>query len=133
MLVQTDVTPRVELENKLADLTDAQVRGKVSGLNFMLRMSLGPIRPLHSTHPHTPALTPPPCIQLSMLEELFPRHIIEHMLARDPGSRGTKERNLKGLANMHDKVMVLFCDVVGFTTMSKDVEASEVGAGWWMC
>ncbi|GAX81027.1 hypothetical protein CEUSTIGMA_g8462.t1 [Chlamydomonas eustigma] len=71
MLVQTDVTPRVELENKLADLTDAQ---------------------------------------LSMLEELFPRHIIEYMLAREP-SRGN--RNLRGLANMHDKVMVLFCDVVG--------------------
>ena len=62
MLVQTDVTPRVELENKLADLTDAQ---------------------------------------LSMLEELFPRHIIEYMLARDP-SKGN--RNLRGLANMHDKV-----------------------------
>ena len=28
---------------------------------------------------------------------------------------------------MHDKVMVLFCDVVGFTSMSKEVEASMVG------
>ena len=65
--------------------------------------------------------------QLSMLEELFPRHIIEHMLAREPTTRGpTRERDLKGLANQHDKVMVLFCDIVGFTTMSKDVEASEV-------
>lgn len=86
MLVQTDVTPRVELENKLADLTDAQ---------------------------------------LSMLEQLFPRHIIEYMLARVPGRGG---RNLRDLANTHDKVMCLFCDVVGFTSMSKEVEPSQVCA-----
>jgi len=84
MLVQTDVTARVELENKLADLTDAQ---------------------------------------LSMLEQLFPRHIIEYMLARVP-NKG--DRNLRDLANMHEQVMVLFCDVVGFTSMSKEVEPSEV-------
>lgn len=84
MLVQTDVTPRVELENKLADLTDAQ---------------------------------------LSMLEQLFPRHIIEYMLARLPTKVG---KNIKGLANNHEKVMVLFCDVVGFTSMSKEVEPSAV-------
>jgi hypothetical protein len=62
MLVQTDVTPRVELENKLADLTDAQ---------------------------------------LSMLEQLFPRHIIEYMLARVPSKGG---RNLRDLANTHEQV-----------------------------
>lgn len=84
MLVQTDVTPRVELENKLADLTDAQ---------------------------------------LSMLEQLFPRHIIEYMLARVPSK---VSRNLRGLANTHEQVMVLFCDVVGFTSMSKEVEPSQV-------
>lgn len=84
MLVQTDVTPRVELENKLADLTDAQ---------------------------------------LSMLEQLFPRHIIEYMLARVPSRGG---RNLRDLANTHEQVMVLFCDVVGFTSMSKEVEPSQV-------
>ncbi len=71
MLVQTDVTPRVELENKLADLTDAQ---------------------------------------LSMLEQLFPRHIIEYMLAGVPSKTS---RNLRDLANTHDRVMVLFADVVG--------------------
>lgn len=65
MLVQTDVTPRVELENKLADLTDAQ---------------------------------------LSMLEQLFPRHIIEYMLARLPTKVG---KNIKGLANNHEKVRAL--------------------------
>ncbi len=64
MLVQTDVTPRVELENKLADLTDAQ---------------------------------------LSMLEQLFPRHIIEYMLARVPGGRGTRD-HLRTLANTHEQV-----------------------------
>jgi hypothetical protein len=64
MLVQTDVTARVELENKLADLTDAQ---------------------------------------LSMLEQLFPRHIIEYMLARVP-NKG--DRNLRDLANMHEQVWV---------------------------
>lgn len=64
MLVQTDVTARMELENKLADLTDAQ---------------------------------------LSMLEQLFPRHIIEYMLARVP-NKG--DRNLRDLANMHEQVCV---------------------------
>ncbi|KAG1680943.1 hypothetical protein FOA52_009902 [Chlamydomonas sp. UWO 241] len=83
MLVQTDVTPRVELENKLADLTDAQ---------------------------------------LSMLEQLFPRHIIEFMLARV----APKDKNLRELANNHERVMVLFCDVIGFTSMSKQVQAQEV-------
>lgn len=62
MLVQTDVTARVELENKLADLTDAQ---------------------------------------LSMLEQLFPRHIIEHLLA-SVVNKG--DRNLRDLANMHEQV-----------------------------
>lgn len=62
MLVQTDVTPRVELENKLADLTDAQ---------------------------------------LSMLEQLFPRHIIEYMLAREPSK---VSNNMRDLANTHEKV-----------------------------
>ncbi|KAF5833044.1 hypothetical protein DUNSADRAFT_10750 [Dunaliella salina] len=66
MLVQTDVTARVELENKLADLTDAQ---------------------------------------LSMLEQLFPRHIIEYMLARVP-NKG--DRNLRDLANMHEQLPLLF-------------------------
>eukprot|EP00983_Pelagomonas_calceolata_P108524 1159467-Pelagomonas_calceolata.AAC.13 len=64
----TDVTARVELENKLADLTDAQ---------------------------------------LSMLEQLFPRHIIEYMLARVP-NKG--DRNLRDLANMHEQVGVRACE-----------------------
>eukprot|EP00798_Chlamydomonas_sp_ICE-L_P026549 gene26549-18316_t len=84
MLVQTDVTPRVELENRLADLTEAQ---------------------------------------LSMLGHMFPRHIIEYMLARVP-KQGTS--GMKDLANTHDQVSVLFCDVVGFTSMSKEVEPSQV-------
>lgn len=84
MLVQTDVTARVELENKLADLTDAQ---------------------------------------LNMLEQLFPRHIIEYMLSRSPSKIG---KNLRDLANTHEQVMALFCDVVDFTAMSKEVEPNQV-------
>ena len=84
MLVQTDVTARVELENKLADLTEAQ---------------------------------------LNMLEQLFPRHIIEYMLSRTPSKIS---RNLRDLANTHEQVMVLFCDVVDFTAMSKEVEPNQV-------
>jgi class 3 adenylate cyclase len=34
--------------------------------------------------------------------------------------------NLRQLANTHQQVMVLFCDVVGFTAMSKEVQAQEV-------
>lgn len=85
MLVQTDVTPRVELENKLADLTDAQ---------------------------------------LSMLEQLFPRHIIEYMLARVPSRGG---RNLRELANMHEQVMVLFCDVSAWHAALNTTAGSNKG------
>lgn len=85
LLLQTNVTARVELENRLADLTDAQ---------------------------------------LGMLEQLFPRHVIEYMLSH---KHGYNSRNLTHLANHHDDVIVLFTDVVGFTSMSKEVEPSEVG------
>lgn len=74
----------MELENRLADLTDAQ---------------------------------------LGMLEQLFPRHVIEYMLSH---KHGYNSRNLTHLANHHDDVIVLFSDVVGFTNMSKEVEPSEV-------
>ncbi|MEW5312462.1 MAG: hypothetical protein WDW38_004095 [Sanguina aurantia] len=86
LLVQSNVSARVELENRLADLTDAQ---------------------------------------LGMLEQLFPRHVIEYMLSSK--SNGSVARNLTQLANSHEMVMVLFTDVVGFTSMSKEVEPSQVG------
>ncbi|MEW5302792.1 MAG: hypothetical protein WDW36_005540 [Sanguina aurantia] len=85
LLVQSNVSARVELENRLADLTDAQ---------------------------------------LGMLEQLFPRHVIEYMLSSK--SNGSVARNLTQLANSHEMVMVLFTDVVGFTSMSKEVEPSQV-------
>lgn len=87
LLVQSNVSARVELENRLADLTDAQ---------------------------------------LGMLEQLFPRHVIEYMLSSK--SNGSVARNLTQLANSHEMVMVLFTDVVGFTSMSKEVEPSQVRA-----
>lgn len=70
LLVQTDVTGRVLMERRMADLTRAQ---------------------------------------LGMLEQLFPRHVIECMLS-DNGNEG-----LGMLANSHDDVTVLFADVCGFT------------------
>lgn len=100
LLLQTNVTARVELENRLADLTDAQ---------------------------------------LSMLEQLFPRHVIEYMLSN---KHGYNTRNLTHLAHQHDNVVVLFTDVVGFTTMSKEVQPSQVRGslpqcgsccGWYIC
>lgn len=84
LLLQTNVTARVELENRLADLTDAQ---------------------------------------LGMLEQLFPRHVIEYMLSH---KHGYNSQNLLHLANQHENVVVLFTDVVGFTSMSKEVHPSEV-------
>ncbi len=63
MLVQTDVTARVELEDKLADLTGAQ---------------------------------------LNMLEQLFPRHIIEYMLLR--GSDAKSGHSMRQLAHKHEQV-----------------------------
>lgn len=80
MLVQTDVTPRVELENKLADLTDAQ---------------------------------------LSMLEQLFPRHIIEYMLARVPNR---VSNNMRELANTHEQVR---------QGCTRDKVGMRLGGGWW--
>lgn len=91
LLLQTNVTARVELENRLADLTDAQ---------------------------------------LSMLEQLFPRHVIEYMLSN---KHAYNSRNLTHLAHQHDNVVVLFTDVVGFTTMSKEVQPSQVCGCMVLC
>ncbi len=66
---RADVSKRVDLERKLAELTTAQ---------------------------------------MTMLEQMFPRHVIEHMLA-EPGLLGT---DVGQLASDHELVSVLFADVV---------------------
>eukprot|EP00798_Chlamydomonas_sp_ICE-L_P028571 gene28571-31731_t len=63
---------RVELENQLADLTEAQ---------------------------------------LSMLEHLFPRHVIEYMLAKVP--KAGNSRNMQDLANTHEKVGKVVPGLIG--------------------
>ncbi|GFH25285.1 predicted protein, partial [Haematococcus lacustris] len=83
LITQTDVTKRVDVERKLAELTTAQ---------------------------------------MSFLEAMFPRHVIEHMLSA-PGMMSTDAGRL---ANDHEQVTVLFADVVGFTNMSKEVSSAVV-------
>eukprot|EP00798_Chlamydomonas_sp_ICE-L_P008566 gene8566-33998_t len=140
MLVKTDATPRVELENRLVDLIDAHT--------YMLARVPGPgnrsMKDLANTHDkYMLARVPGPSTR--SMKDLANTHD-KYLLARvsGPGTRSMKDltntydknmlarvlgpgnRSMKDLANTHDKVMVLFADVVGFTSMSKEVEPSQV-------
>ena len=54
---------------------------------------------------------------------MFPRHVLEFMIG-GPGaealSQGDEDAQA-GLATSHQGVTILFMDIVGFTTMSKEV------------
>eukprot|EP00798_Chlamydomonas_sp_ICE-L_P028018 gene28018-31118_t len=59
--------------------------------------------------------------QLTMLENMFPRHVLEFMVAaQDPS------QDMSALACSHDGVTIMFMDIVGFTSMSKEVSSKEV-------
>eukprot|EP00798_Chlamydomonas_sp_ICE-L_P027188 gene27188-2431_t len=57
------------------------------------------------------------------VNQSFPRHIIEFLSTSSPNE---VPGNVGTLARSHDEVTVLFMDIVGFTSMSKDVEAEAV-------
>eukprot|EP00798_Chlamydomonas_sp_ICE-L_P012791 gene12791-16050_t len=59
--------------------------------------------------------------QLSMLENMFPRHVLEYMVTANEPSN-----DLSALARSHSEVTVLFMDIVGFTSMSKEVSSQAV-------
>ena len=82
LLLQTDITSRAVMEQRMAALTESQ---------------------------------------LSMLEEMFPRHVLEFIMGAAP-----PESTLGDLAYQHDDVTILFMDIVGFTSMSKEVPAQMV-------
>jgi class 3 adenylate cyclase len=61
--------------------------------------------------------------QLSLLSDIFPRHVIEFLSLHD----GVCPPEFIGsLARKHQDVTILFMDVVGFTAMSKTVEPQAV-------
>ena len=82
LLLQTDITTRAIMEQRMAALTESQ---------------------------------------LSMLEEMFPRHVLEFIMGAAP-----PEATLGDLAYQHDDVTILFMDIVGFTSMSKEVPPQMV-------
>ncbi|KAJ9507019.1 hypothetical protein QJQ45_004685 [Haematococcus lacustris] len=63
--------------------------------------------------------------QLTMASQIFPKHIIEYMATSGP-SFGPEQ--VAGLARQHHHVTILFMDIVGFTSMSKEVPPEAVMA-----
>ncbi|KAJ9508086.1 hypothetical protein QJQ45_021443 [Haematococcus lacustris] len=63
--------------------------------------------------------------QLTMASQIFPKHIIEYMATSGP-SFGPQQ--VAGLARQHHHVTILFMDIVGFTSMSKEVPPEAVMA-----
>ena len=51
---------------------------------------------------------------------MFPRHVIEYMISNSSGGPRS-DAALGSLASSHQGVTILFMDIVGFTTMSKQV------------
>ncbi|KAG1681190.1 hypothetical protein FOA52_015633 [Chlamydomonas sp. UWO 241] len=59
--------------------------------------------------------------QLAMLENMFPRHVLELMVS------GVDDfRKIDALAGQHNDVTLLFLDIAGFTSMSKDLQPQQV-------
>ncbi|MEW5307599.1 MAG: hypothetical protein WDW36_009981 [Sanguina aurantia] len=59
-----------------------------------------------------------------LLESVFPRHVIEELTQRAITSRPNRRDRL--MATSHEKVTILFADLVGFTTMSEMMTPEEV-------
>ena len=60
-------------------------------------------------------------MQLTMLSQIFPRHVIEYLSGLVPSTDGVQAADISTLARSHENVTILFMDIVGFTTMSKEV------------
>ncbi|GIL63841.1 hypothetical protein Vafri_17834 [Volvox africanus] len=97
MVVQTDVTARVQLERRLADVMEAEHK---------------------------------------LLENIFPRHVLEHIAhSAAVNQERASQFNLRMLSAMpdltktatdHEQVTILFADIVGFTSMCKEVPSKAV-------
>ncbi|KAG1658923.1 hypothetical protein FOA52_003093 [Chlamydomonas sp. UWO 241] len=69
--------------------------------------------------------------QLVTLESVFPRHVLEYVVAshtqsRENCSNAMSATAISALATQHDEVSILFMDIVGFTSMAKEVPAHQV-------
>ena len=56
--------------------------------------------------------------------QMFPRHVLERMVNNN--SRAMNPAPAIDLATSHDGVTIMFMDIVGFTTMSKEVQPVQV-------
>ncbi len=64
--------------------------------------------------------------QLHMLQQMFPQHVLELILGRGVANLVGEGGVAKSLARSHDSVTIMFLDVVGYTSMSEQVEPAEV-------
>eukprot|EP00798_Chlamydomonas_sp_ICE-L_P007328 gene7328-449_t len=132
LLHNTDITARTEplthpLAHQLAGATEAQswhevsaipMKDPVTGTDVILLLQTD-ITARTELEMRMAALTE---VQLTMLEQMFPRHVLEFMLG--PGSHATDQQG--HLATSHSDVTILFMDIVGFTSMSKEVQPEKV-------
>ena len=57
---------------------------------------------------------------------MFPRHILEQMILSSSQQLGISRAPSVDIATSHDHVTIMFMDIVGFTTMSKEVKPVQV-------
>ena len=60
--------------------------------------------------------------QLGMMAGIFPRHVIEYFSTH----QAAVPERMGQLARSHEGVTILFMDIVGFTSMAKEVEPRGV-------
>ncbi|GFH31673.1 guanylate cyclase domain-containing protein, partial [Haematococcus lacustris] len=66
--------------------------------------------------------------QLRTASTIFPRHVVEFMTTRalKGGTSSTSPQEVAQLARQHKDVTLLFMDIVGFTSMAKEVAPETV-------
>ncbi|GAX84156.1 hypothetical protein CEUSTIGMA_g11579.t1 [Chlamydomonas eustigma] len=67
--------------------------------------------------------------QIGMLDQMFPRHVLKHIAGGEILRATTIDHSMdhvSRLASSHDNVSIMFMDIVGFTTMSKQIQPQEV-------
>ena len=61
---------------------------------------------------------------MALLDNMFPRHVLEYLVQSNTGTGG--KLDLESMAHQHHGVSILFMDIVGFTSMSKEVHPKLV-------
>ncbi|GAX82360.1 hypothetical protein CEUSTIGMA_g9789.t1 [Chlamydomonas eustigma] len=57
---------------------------------------------------------------------MFPRHVLKHIVSKGVDQGLQSVDSVAKLATSHDLVSIMFMDIVGFTTMSKEVAPQQV-------